>query len=111
MRRECELFKQLAVDVVFLSPQIKQLEHKGDTMLRQIWDVLHQRYVLEEAIDGQKFQLLPVAIEEEIKAASDQASRARLVCDFLAGMSDASAVRFYKRLFVPDFGSIGDLVG
>jgi len=37
--------------------------------------------------------------------------RARLVCDFLAGMTDGYAARTYKRLFAPDFGSIGDLVG
>ena len=40
-----------------------------------------------------------------------QAGRARLVCDFLAGMTDGYAARTYKRLFSPDFGSIGDLIG
>ena len=44
-------------------------------------------------------------------AAPDTATRARLVCDFLAGMTDGYAARTYKRLFSPDFGSIGDLVG
>jgi dGTPase len=34
-----------------------------------------------------------------------------LVCDFLAGMTDGYAARMYKRLFTPDFGSIGDLIG
>ena len=47
----------------------------------------------------------------EIAAAADAAGRARLVCDFLAGMTDGYAARTYKRLFVADFGSIGDLVG
>lgn len=36
--------------------------------------------------------------------------RAILVCDYIAGMTDGFAVRTYKRLFDPEFGSIADLV-
>ncbi|MCF7733965.1 MAG: dNTP triphosphohydrolase [Akkermansiaceae bacterium] len=108
---ECRLFKRLAFEVVFLSPQLKQLEHKGSRMLRQLWQVLGERYVKQARIDGQDFQLLPADTAAEIAAAPDEASRARLVCDFLAGMTDGYAARTYKRLFSPDFGSIGDLVG
>ena len=111
VRAESELFKRLAFDVVFLSPQLKQLEYKGSRMLRQLWDVLGERYIAQANIDGQDFQLLPADVAAEIAAAPDAAGRARLVCDFLAGMTDGYAARTYKRLFVPDFGSIGDLVG
>jgi dGTP triphosphohydrolase len=31
--------------------------------------------------------------------------------DFLAGMTDGRAARTYKRLFLPDSGSIGNLIG
>ena len=55
-----------------------------------------------------KTKSIPVIV---ITAAPDEATRARLVCDFLAGMTDGYAARTYKRLFSPDFGSIGDLVG
>ena len=108
---ESALFKRLAFEVVFLSPQLKQLEHKGSRMLRQLWEVLARRYVADSTIDGQDFQLLPADTAAEISAAPDEASRARLVCDFLAGMTDGYAARTYKRLFSPDFGSIGDLIG
>ena len=47
----------------------------------------------------------------EIPQVETKAERARLVCDFLAGMTDGYAVRMYQRLFSPGFGSIGDLVG
>jgi len=111
VQMESELFKKLAFEVVFLSPQLKQLEYKGSRMLRQLWDVLGKRYITGTAVDGQDFQLLPAATAAEIEAAPDEAARARLVCDFLAGMTDGYAARTYKRLFIPDFGSIGDLVG
>jgi dGTPase len=111
VRAESALFKRLAFEVVFLSPQLKQLEHKGSRMLRQLWDVLATRYIAQGRIDGQDFQLLPADTAAEIAAAPDAPARARLVCDFLAGMTDDYAARTYKRLFSPDFGSIGDLVG
>jgi dGTP triphosphohydrolase len=36
--------------------------------------------------------------------------KARILCDYVAGMTDGFAVRTYKRLFDPDYGSILDLV-
>jgi dGTPase len=111
VKAECALFKQLAFEVVFLSPQLKQLEHKGSRMLRQLWEILAERYIAGRPIDGQNFQLLPADTAAEIAGAPDEATRARLVCDFLAGMTDGYAARTYKRLFSPDFGSIGDLIG
>lgn len=108
-KSESQLFKRLAYDVVFLSPQLKQLEHKGSRMLRQLWELLETRYILGGTIDGQDFQLLPPETVSEIEASPDAANRARLVCDYLAGMTDGYAARTYKRLFSPDFGSINDL--
>ena len=110
-RAESGLFKRLAFEVVFLSPQLKQLEHKGSRMLRQMWQVLAERYLHGRSIDGQDFQLLPADTAAEIQAEPNPNRRARLVCDFLAGMTDGYAARTYKRLFSPDFGSIGDLIG
>jgi len=111
VRAESSVFKRLAFEVVFLSPQLKQLEHKGSHLLRGLWEILEQRYVRGEAIDGQHFQLLPEDAAGELASVGSEWDRARLVCDFLAGMTDGYAARMYKRLFTPDFGSIGDLVG
>jgi len=62
-------------------------------------------------LNGQASRWRPAETPAEIAAAPDKPGRARLVCDFLAGMTDGYAARTYKRLFTPDFGSIGDLVG
>lgn len=111
VKAESELFQKLAYDVVFQSPQLKQLEHKGSYILRHLWELLETRYVEGKKIDGQEFALLPEADAVEIEAAGSAAERARLVCDFLAGMTDGYAARTFRRLFEPGFGSIGDLVG
>jgi dGTPase len=73
--------------------------------------VLGERYIAGRPIDGQYFQLLPADAAAEISAEPSESGRARLVCDFLAGMTDGYASRTYNRLFSPDFGSIGDLIG
>jgi dGTPase len=111
VRRESELFKKLAFEVVFLSPQLKQLEHKGNHMLHSLWDLLERRYITDGAIDGQNFQLLGNDTAGEIEQADNASVKARLICDFLAGMTDGYAARMYKRLFLTDFGSIHDLIG
>lgn len=109
-REESELFKRLAYEVVFLSPELKQLEHKGSYILRRLWQLLEERYVQGRDIDGQSFAILRPADEQELAEADNEVARARIICDFLAGMTDGSAVRMYRRLFEPGFGSIGDLV-
>jgi len=111
VKKESSIYKKLAFEVVFLSPQLKQLEHKGSHMLRRMWEVFYARYVTPGTIDGQDFQLLPDDAARDIAKAPDEAAKARLICDFLAGMTDGYAARTYKRLFSPDFGSIGDLIG
>lgn len=111
IQAESSLFKKLAFQVVFLSPQLKQLEHKGSRMLRMLWEVLSTRYVDAQSIDGQDFQLLAADTAAEIEASADHRQRARLVCDFLAGMTDGYAARTFNRMFTPDYGSIGDLIG
>ena len=111
VRRESELFKKLAFEVVFLSPQLKQLEHKGNHMLHKLWNLLERRYIIDGSIDGQNFQLLGNDTAGEIEQADGNSSKARLICDFLAGMTDGYAARMYQRLFMPNFGSIHDLIG
>jgi len=45
-----------------------------------------------------------------VNQTSDPAQKYRLICDHLAAMTDAEAIRIYQRLFEPDFGSIADFV-
>ena len=105
---ECELYKKLSREIVFDSPQISQLEFKGHYMLKRLFRTLLKNYVRDK---NNHSLLLPLDMEELLKSPelSDMV-KARMLCDYIAGMSDRFAVRFYKKLFVPDFGSIVDLV-
>ena len=100
------VYKRLSADLVFQSAQLHQMEFKGKAMLTSIFNALKSNYIDE--IRG--FKLLPDFSDAIIRAESSQYNRARLVCDYIAGMTDAFALRTYKRLFDPEFGSIVDLV-
>jgi dGTPase len=102
-----EVYKDLAIELVFRSPQINQLEYKGDHMLRQIFQVLVENYL--EKSDS-PFRLLPTTLEEQVRAEGSTQAKARLIADYVAGMSDAFTQKTYQRLCESGFGSIGDFV-
>ena len=106
--REQNLYARLAVDLVFKTPQVCQLEHKGGFMLTRLFGALQDNYLTE---GGPGLPFLSRDFEMEMSAADpDHTVRARIICDYLAGMTDGFATRIYKRMFDPDFGSIVDLV-
>jgi dGTPase len=104
--REAALYKKLAADLLFRSPQLQQLEHKGDHILRKIFETFEAQYLCDSE---PKMSLFSRRDEQRIRSEPTPKARARLICDHLAGMTDGFAVRTYKRLFDPDFGSIVDL--
>ena len=106
--KEQKLYARLAVDLVFRSPQVAQLELKGHTMLGRLFDALVENYMTGKP---RPLSLLSGDFEQEMAAVKgDEPRQARIICDYLAGMTDGFASRIYKRMFDPDFGSIVDLV-
>ena len=107
IQKECNLYKKMSKDIVFDSAQISQLELKGHYMLERVFNVLIENYINRSS----DFILLPMDMENVLKdGKTDDKTKMRMLCDYIAGMSDRYAVRFYRRLFEPDFGSIVDLV-
>jgi dGTPase len=80
-------------------------------MLKGLWDLLEKRYIHPGHIDGQNFQILSHETADEIEQTTNASDKARLICDYLAGMTDGFAARTYQRLFFPNYGSIHDLIG
>lgn len=108
MRKMSETFKRISVDLVFRTAQLQQLDHKSGYILDKLWEVYHRRYVADGGARKKGLHLLPAALEEKLKDAGEEGPR--LICDYLASMTDGFALRTYKRLFDPDFGSIIDIV-
>ncbi|MEM0896941.1 MAG: dGTP triphosphohydrolase [Verrucomicrobiota bacterium] len=106
-QRESALYKRLAFDVVFRSPQLQQLEFKSAHLLERLFRTFEAIFVTRTE---RGLRILPEAIERKVKAAATESDRARLICDHLASMTDRSATRISRRLFDADFGSIVDLI-
>lgn len=107
---ECGLYKGIALDLVFRSRQLQQLDRKSDYILTRLFGVFAELYIVPEKPCRGHYHLLSDEEETLVFSQPDEASRARVVCDVLAKMTDGIASRTYRRLFDADFGSILDLV-
>lgn len=105
--QEIDLYKTISRTFVFGSPALHQIEYKGGQILRTLTHALKKNYIVKAAT---KIKLLPQGLHERLMQTPEKSDRARLVCDYISGMTDAYAVRSYKRLFDPDYGSISELM-
>jgi len=103
---KAEIYKRISADLVFNSAQLHQMEFKGKAMITKIFEALKENYFTEL----KSFKLLPDFSDGVIRSTQSPSGRIRLLCDYIAGMTDSYAIKTYKRLFDPDFGSIVDIV-
>lgn len=107
LRERADTFSRLATDLVFRSARLQQLEYKGRFMLTRVFGAYREMYLDSPR---RRLALLPEHWEQAVLDLEESAGRARLLCDYLAGMTDGYAVRTYQRLFDPESGSILDIV-
>lgn len=107
VRSEAEFYKRLATDIVFDSPQLHQLKFKWNHILERLFTALRENYF---PADRTTHKLLPLPVHQRLAGMKGEAGRLRTICDHIAGMTDGFAIRSYKRLFDPDFGSISDII-
>ncbi|CAA6690053.1 MULTISPECIES: dGTP triphosphohydrolase [unclassified Lentimonas] len=107
VKAESKLYKRIALDLIFRSPQLQQIEFKGGHILEKLFRALCEHCGND---DGHGLRILPVQVQELLKHETTTAGRHRRLCDFTAGLTDSLAVRTYKRLYDPDFGSIAELL-
>jgi dGTPase len=104
--RQALFYKTLANDIIFESPQLQQMEHKARKVLFDLWDSCWRNYVEP---GPRVVRILPPGIGKLVDRAKGRRAKAREICDWLAGLTDGTIVRTYRRLFGPDFASIGDM--
>lgn len=99
-----ELYKEIAVDLVFRSSQLHQMEFKGDLMLRKIFAAMEENYIHKK----RNLKLMPGFTDNLINSEEDSTKKVRIICDYISGMTDSFAMTTYKRLFDPDYSSLKD---
>lgn len=80
---------------VIYSPGVQHLEFKGQMMVIAVFEVMKS--------DPKSF--LPSDIYSRYEASDDPL---RVICDYVAGMTDTYLLRTYERLFSPRMGSVFD---
>ena len=101
-RVEVDLIKKLIWKFVIESPQVRTLEEKGRHILRSLFGIYMQRDKGE--------QLLPTDWRELLQGDYTKNDKARVVCDHISGMTDDYAQRTYANLFLPNQGSIYEVL-
>jgi dGTPase len=90
--KRVEVLKKFTYISQILSPRLKIVEYRGKEIVREIFECL-----ADTSKDG--YTLLPSDSRELYEAAgNDQGLKHRIICDFIAGMTDRYAIEFYGRL-------------
>ncbi len=87
-RVEIEVLKTLIYESQILSPKLKIAELRGKEIVKKIFDTIYKE-------NG--FQLLPKDYQE-IYTQVNELEKPRVICDFIAGMTNKYAISFYGRL-------------
>lgn len=118
----------LVYKLVIKDENVQQLEFKGQKLIIELFQVLSEdpeRFLPKstkdvwvqagaDALETPEKYLSDGKIKELekeglcIQKAAKQAAQMRVICDFIAGMTDDYATRFYEKLFTPQKGSIFD---
>ncbi len=95
--RILEALKSFVFKRVIRAPSVQHLEFKGQTMVVAVFETLM----------SEPKAFLPEAVYREFHRSGDNL---RIICDYVASMTDMMLLKTYDRLFSPRMGSIFDRV-
>jgi dGTPase len=96
--KQVEVLKNFTFYAMIMSPRIRVVAHRGREIIREIFEALAEGN--GEQLMAEDFRVL----YEGMKDKSPQ--QHRIICDFIAGMTDRYATQFYGRLRSTDPESI-----
>jgi dGTPase len=96
-RQALNLLKQFEMQHIIQRPEVQMLVYKGQQMLLEMF----------EAYTADPSRLLPREIASEWQKSQERGENGlRIICDYMASMTDDYASRMYNKLFVPSLGSV-----
>jgi dGTPase len=93
-----DAIKKTVMNRVIRSPEVQQLRFKGQQMIVKLFAYYQH----------DPRHLLPTHVHREYAMAEDEGQRMRVICDFVASMTDTGMIKAYQRLFSPAVGSVFD---
>ncbi|MCI5041240.1 MAG: dGTPase [Donghicola eburneus] len=98
IKHALDTLQDLVVDLVIKTPAVQQLEFKGQKMVSELF----------EAFATDPKRLLDERHYKKTIQGGGDTSTARVICDYIAGMTDNYATSRYQQLFEPRTGSVFD---
>jgi len=86
-----EVLKHFSYEAIIMSPKLKVAEYRGNDIVTEIF----QKLATEES---KGTSLLPDDCQTLYNESSTEDEKKRVICDFIAGMTDRYAIEFYERL-------------
>lgn len=103
IRNENRMLVDLVFEIVIEHPRLAHISFKAKTVLSRLFDAFNAKNV---------GKLLPLDFQDKYnEVVGSDADRARLVCDYIAGMTDSYALKIYSRLFETDNFSLNAPLG
>ncbi|WP_248850006.1 anti-phage deoxyguanosine triphosphatase [Thiomicrospira microaerophila] len=93
-----DLLKKFVFKNVISIPEVKGMEYKGQLIVMELF----------KALDANADRLLPSNTLKKVQKAESERERKRVICDYIAGMTNTYASRLYEKFFMPKSGSIFD---
>jgi len=91
IRNQIEVLKRYTYETVIESSRLKVAEYRGKDIVKEIFKALADK-------KRKGFELLPQDFRNLYDGFKDPSLKNRVICDFIAGMTDRYAVEFYSRL-------------
>ena len=88
--KRVEVLKNFAYQSLIMSPMLKVAEHRGKEIVTRIFNALNQ---------DEGHLLMPEDCKAIYTGLSEPDEKRRVICDFIACMTDRYAIQFYNRLF------------
>lgn len=89
VRKKVEVLKTYTFESQILSSRLKVAEFRGKEIVKSIFDVLS---------DDEGWRLMPEDYQQLYHYFPTKTEKMRIICDFVAGMTDRYAIEFYGRL-------------
>lgn len=93
-----ELLKDFVYNFVITMPEVKGMEYKGQLIVLDLF----------KSLRANPQSLLPRNTYKKYQQASSERVEHRIICDYIAGMTNTYASRLYEKLFTASQGSIFD---
>lgn len=95
-KKSLDALKKLVAKEIIHSPEVQTLEYRGQQIVMKLF----------EAFNSDPTRLLKAKFANRWNETSNDSEKVRVVCDFIAGMTDEYATRMYERLFIPRQGTV-----